>query len=265
MKRLVHPELSYAVRGVLFDVGKQLEATLPEEYYQRAVAIGLEEANIPCECEKEFEVFYRGVQVGRYAVDVWVDNGKVLLELKVAPSIEPIHQAQAISYLKITDADLALVVNFGERPLGIRSLPNLLRQEWPVFQWQPHVLPAGQELLYPELVNRLLQALHRVHFELGPGFFHQIYRRAAMVELGEQEIGFRYLKTVPVAYRGHYLGDQPVRLIRVEDVILLATVAVKEVDELMRTQFRGRMREQGVRLGVIANFHYEKLGVVFQR
>jgi hypothetical protein len=40
-------------------------------------------------------------------------------------------------------------------------------------------------MLYPELVNELLAALHRVHFELGSGFLHQIYRRAAMVQLKE--------------------------------------------------------------------------------
>lgn len=180
MKPLLHPHLTYAVRGVLFDVRQQLDLTLPEKYYQEATAIGLENAGIPCQTEKLFDVLYRGVQVGRYAVDLWIDGGNLLLELKVLPSIEPIHQAQAISYLKVTDADLALVVNFGQTPLGIQSLPNLLRQQQPEFHWQPQSLPADEEWLYPDLVNRLLQVLHRVHFELGPGFLHQVYRRATL-------------------------------------------------------------------------------------
>ena len=265
MKPLLHPQLTYAVRGVLFDVRQQLDLMLPEKYYQDAIAIGLENAGIPCQTEKQFDVTYRGVQVGRYAVDVWIDEGKLLLELKVAPRIEAIHQAQAISYLKVTDADLALVVNFGEIPLGIQPIPNLLRQQQPEFQWQRQPMPADQELLYPELAGRMLQILHRVHFELGPGFLHQVYRRATMVELRQQEVGYRYLKTVPVYYRDHFLGDQPVRLIHVEEAILLATVAVKEIDETLRFYFRGRMKEQKVQLGIIANFHYEKLNVVFER
>jgi GxxExxY protein len=265
MKPLLHPQLTYAVRGVLFDVRQQLDLTLPEKYYQEATAIGLESAGIPCQTEKLFDVIYRGVQVGRYAVDLWIDGGKLLLELKVLPSIESIHQAQAISYLKVTDADLALVVNFGQAPLGIQSLPNLLRQQQPEFQWQSHSLPADEGWLYPDLVNRLLQVLHRVHFELGPGFLHQVYRRATMVELRQQEISYTYLKTMPVYYHNHYLGDQPVRLIRVEDTILLATIAVKEIDETLRYQFRARMKEQNTRLGMVANFHYEKLNVIFQK
>ncbi|MCL4871678.1 MAG: GxxExxY protein [Anaerolineae bacterium] len=265
MQSLLHPELTYIVRGVLFDVRQQLTMTLPESYFQEAVAIGLEEAGIPCQSEKEFEVRYRGVPVGRYRVDLWVDNGRLLLELKVAPELLPLHQAQAISYLKVTDADLALLVNFGEMPLGIQTLPNLLRQKRPQFQWHPRSFADDPEMLYPELVGRLLSALYRVHFELGPGFLHQVYRRATMVELRKQEISFRYLKTLPVYYHAHYLGDQPVRLIVVEDVILLATVAVKEVDDLMRYQFRARMREQQTKLGIIANFHYEKLDVIFQK
>ena len=51
--------------------------------------------------------------MGLYYVDVWIEDGKILLELKVAPAIAPIHKAQAISYLKVTDADLAIVANYG--------------------------------------------------------------------------------------------------------------------------------------------------------
>jgi GxxExxY protein len=71
MKPLLHPQLTYAVRGVLFDVRQQLDLTLPEKYYQEATAIGLESAGIPCQTEKLFDVIYRGVQVGRYAVDLY--------------------------------------------------------------------------------------------------------------------------------------------------------------------------------------------------
>ena len=94
MVKLIHKELNYKVRGVLFDVHNQLGPNLPEKFYNDAVIIGLEAANIRCQPEKQFSVQYRGVEVGRYFVDVWVEGGKLLLELKVAPQIEPIHQAR---------------------------------------------------------------------------------------------------------------------------------------------------------------------------
>jgi GxxExxY protein len=50
-------------------------------------------------------------------------EGKLLLELKVAPASLPIHKAQAISYLKVTDADLAILVNYGGNLLKTNDCP----------------------------------------------------------------------------------------------------------------------------------------------
>ena len=82
-------------------------------------------------------------------------------------------------------------------------LPEAVYNQAVVYSWQPK--PAAPDMLYPELVNELLAALHRVHFELGSGFLHQIYRRAAMVQLKEQEIGYEYIKEIPIFYQNHHL------------------------------------------------------------
>jgi len=203
MSKLIHAELTYKIRGIFFEVHNELGPNLPEKFYQDAVAIGLEAVGIECQTEKMFEVRYQGVQVGRYFVDVWVEQGKVLLELKVAAEIEPIHEAQAISYLKVTNADLAIVANFGQGRFVDKRLPNLLRDKIVPFNWRPQI--SQDAILYPELTNELLGILHRVHYELGPGFLHQVYRRATMVALREQGIGFEYIKEMPVFFRGHHL------------------------------------------------------------
>jgi hypothetical protein len=51
---LIHEELTYKIRGVLFDVYNQLGPNLPERFYQPAIAIGLEHIEIACETEKQF-------------------------------------------------------------------------------------------------------------------------------------------------------------------------------------------------------------------
>ena len=124
MPKLIHPELSYIVRGALLDVFNTLGPMLKEEYYQEAIVLGLKKRGITCELEKSFEVYYGGERVGLYYVDVWIEGGKILLETKVAPAIEPLFRAQAISYLKATDADLAIVVNYGGPSLEDERLPN---------------------------------------------------------------------------------------------------------------------------------------------
>lgn len=263
MSKLLHEELTYTIRGVLFDIEKQLGPMLPERFYQDAVEIGLTTKRIPCQTEKQFDVTYRGVPVGRYYVDSWIADGKVLLEIKVAPEIQPLHRAQAISYLKVTNANLAMIANFGQTPMVTERLPNFLDSKKPSFRWKDS--SSIQDTLFPELTNILLRVLYQVHFALGPGFLHQVYRRATMVELREQEIGFEYIKELPVTYQKHYLGNQAARIIQVDGRILVATIAVQEVTEAMKTLLRVRLRQLNTPLGLLANFHNSELQIYFVR
>lgn len=255
VSRIIYKELSYDIRGVLLKVYNNLGPMLPEAFYRDAIAFGPEARKIPCQAEKPFDVYYRDTQVGRYAVDIWIEAAPILLEIKVAPQITALHRAQAIAYLKVTDADLAIVANYGTQSLFDERLPNFLRDKAAVFDWQQRDEALAQETHYPELAARLLKLLHRVHFELGPGFLHQIYRRATMVELGRQGLNYTYIKQLPIQYEGHHLGMQPVCLIQVEDKLLLATIAVKEIDQAMQLQLRARLKHLGLRLGILANFN----------
>ena len=263
MTKLIHKKLNYKVRGVLFDVYNNLGPNLPENFYRDASAIGFEMVGIRCHIEKQFDVYYRGVEVGRYFVDAWLEDGKMCLEFKVVPQLLPIHRAQAISYLKATDADLALLVNFGQASLVDERLPNFLREKEVAFTWQPQPPVPGR--LYPELTDELLASLHRVHFGLGPGFFHQVYRRAVMVDLREQSIGYEYIKETPIRYKGVHIGTQPTRLIHVENKILVATVAVGAIDEAMKAQLKARMNHYNARLALLANFSKTQLEFVMVR
>jgi len=253
MPGLLHEELTYQVRGVLFDVYNTLGPMLKEDYYRDAIDLGLDKRGIACVPEERFEVFYRDERVGLYYVDLWIEGGKLLLEVKVAPAIEPVHKAQAISYLKVTDADLAIVVNYGGPSLEAERLPNFLRDKQPEFVWRPQ--PFAQGLLYPDLINAIQRACHRVHFTLGPGFLHQVYRRATMIELRRSGLSYRYIKKLPVMYEGEILGDQDVRLILVEGKVLLATFALRRTDETLAEQLKARMRYLGQEIGLLANFY----------
>ncbi len=259
MTTFLHKHLSYAVRGVLFDVHTKLGPLLPEKFYQTAVAIGLENKGIRCETEKQFDVNYHGVQVGRYFTDLWIEDGKLLLELKVAPEIQPIHLAQVISYLKVTNADIGFVVNFGQSSLIDERVPNYVRDKNPEFNWHDENLVLDT----PDtaLTNQLVKILHQVHFELGCGFLHQVYRRAVMVALQEHEIGYDYIKDIPLYYQNTFLGNQETRLICVEQKILLATVAVKPIEPTLKHRLRARMKHLQIDFGLLANFNSTKLEI----
>jgi len=165
-----------------------------------------------------------------------------------------------LSYLKVTGADLGIIVNYGERSLTDERLPNYLRDKQVTLEWQPPEI--SKDWLYPDLTQRLFEALHRIHFELGPGFLHQVYRRATMVELQYQQIACRYIKTLPITYQGHLLGEYPARLINVEDKILLAVFAVQEIDAGMEGRLRARLKLLGLKLGFLVNFNATTLRIV---
>lgn len=240
-------------------VHRDLKPTLPERFYQDASEIVFQEIGVPFEAQKHFKVFYEEERVGLYIPDFCIDGLKAILELKVAPAITPLHKAQALSYLKVTDADLALIANFGAPSLEVERLPNFLRERRPEFVWKP--FPLASDLLYPSLSNTLYEALHRVHFTLGSGFLHQVYRRATMVELQRQSIAYHYHKQLPVEFHGHHLGQDECRIIVVEDRIAIAAFAMKSTTEAHHQRLRRHLHTLGLQLGLLANFHGTRLHI----
>jgi len=257
--QLLHADLTYRIRGVLFHAGNALCPGLPEKDMQRAVSIGLAKQRIPHTLEEEFHVYHRGVEVGRYYCDVTVGR-KVVLELKVAPKLTDLHRAQIISYLRVTGADVGLLVNFSSPRVEIERYAYFYAQRRPDFRWKPQ-LPDDPTLLYPDLVGRLYECLHRVHYELGPGFFHQVYRRAAQVELNEQGISFDFVREIPVFYEGEYVSARKCRLLIVEDKVIVTAFAVKEMNSTFDVRMRRYLDQFDKKLGLLANFHGERLDV----
>ena len=253
MSKLIHPELSYQVRGALLEVYNTLGPALKETFYRDAISIELSQRGIPSEREKAFQVYYQEEQVGLYYVDLWIDGGKILAELKVAPQIEPLHKAQAISYLKVTDADLAIVANYGNSSLEDIRLPNFLRERRNEFVWSDQKI--WEDELYPVLLNALLRTCHLVHFRLGPGFLHQVYRRATMIELRHHRLNYEYIKHLSIRYKEQVLGEQNVRLILVEGKVALAAFAVKHSLTPLRAQLNVYLQQLQLPLGILANFY----------
>jgi GxxExxY protein len=71
--------------------------------------------------QQAIPVLYDGVAVGHYLADLLVEN-TVVIELKAARSIDDIHEAQLLNYLRATGLRLGLILNFGTPKLGIRRM-----------------------------------------------------------------------------------------------------------------------------------------------
>jgi GxxExxY protein len=118
MSPLVQEELSYLVRGVLYEVYNTLGPGFREETYKVAVMNELGRRGLAVAREVNFEIKYKDKAVDLYRADIVVD-GKVILELKAADELYPRHTAQLISYLKASRIRVGMLVNFGNDRLQI--------------------------------------------------------------------------------------------------------------------------------------------------
>jgi len=86
-----------------------------EKVYENALLKELAANGFHCESQKKITVNYKGDRVGEYFADILIDN-EIILELKAAESLCKEHEYQLINYLKATNIELGLLLNFGEKP-----------------------------------------------------------------------------------------------------------------------------------------------------
>ena len=115
----MYMELTHAVIKCAFDVINELGSGFLESVYEKAMVIALAEAGIFVEAQKPVTVQFRGKAIGNYYADLLIER-KVLVELKAVKSLNPEHHAQVINYLKATDIEIGLLINFGNPKLEFR-------------------------------------------------------------------------------------------------------------------------------------------------
>ncbi len=118
---LKHAELTQKIIGVFYDVYNELGHGFLESTYSQALAVALQDSGLRADCEVPVPVWFRGRQIGQYYADIIVE-GFVLLELKASRTLEPAHEAQLLHYLRATEVEVGLLLNFGLRPQFRRLL-----------------------------------------------------------------------------------------------------------------------------------------------
>src|SRR6185369_1307721 len=123
--------LTQKIIGVFFEVYNELGTGFLESVYQKSLALALESAGLQACCRIEIPVWFRGHQVGQFEADMLVENC-VLLELKAARMLDSSHRAQLLNYLKATEIEVGLLLNFGERPEFKRMILDNLKKQRPI-------------------------------------------------------------------------------------------------------------------------------------
>jgi GxxExxY protein len=105
-------ELTGTIIGAAMDVHRALGPGLLESTYEACLAFELRERGFKVESQKALPVRYRGVVLDcGYRIDLLVDD-LVIVELKAVERLEKIHEAQLLSYLKLSQIKIGLLINF---------------------------------------------------------------------------------------------------------------------------------------------------------
>ena len=112
---LLHQDLTSLILKTFYEVYNELGYGFLEKVYQNALLIELRKNGLEASPNKKIKVYYKGENVGDYCADIIV-NDTIILELKAADYIVDEFENQLLNYLKGTDCEVGLLLNFGKKP-----------------------------------------------------------------------------------------------------------------------------------------------------
>ena len=119
-------DITYAINGAVFEVNHVLGPGFLEKVYEKALLIELKSRGLMAESQVPIKVFYKRNVVGEYFADIFVEK-KVIIEIKTVKKLDNVHEAQLLNYLKATEIQVGILVNFKHPKAEIkRMVLNLL-------------------------------------------------------------------------------------------------------------------------------------------
>ncbi len=110
-----HSELTKKIIKAFYNVYNKLGYGFLEKVYEKSMVIELSKMGLKSERQYPIKVFYDDKNVGEYFADIIFEDS-VIIELKAAENIALEHETQLINYLKATDIEVGLLLNFGKEP-----------------------------------------------------------------------------------------------------------------------------------------------------
>lgn len=109
-----YSDITRQIIGAFFDVYNNLGYGFSEKIYENSMMIELRKRDFRLVQQASIPVFYEGQLIGQYYADIIV-NDKVIVELKATRHIIADHEAQLLNYLKATNFEVGLLLNFGPK------------------------------------------------------------------------------------------------------------------------------------------------------
>jgi GxxExxY protein len=110
-----HKDITNKIIRVFYEVYNELGHGFLESVYERSLEIALDSLDLKVRRQIQIPVWFRGKPVGDFTADMLIENS-VLLELKAARALDTSHHAQLLNYLRATEIEVGLLLNFGLKP-----------------------------------------------------------------------------------------------------------------------------------------------------
>lgn len=123
MKRYKYQELTRKIIKGYYEVYNELGSGFLESVYENALNKVLYDYGLIVKSQFPIDVYFRERKVGEFKADLIVED-KILIELKAVSMLLPVHKAQLINYLKATNIEIGLLMNFGDEPEFKRYIYN---------------------------------------------------------------------------------------------------------------------------------------------
>lgn len=123
-EKVIYPELSYRIVGILYDVHNTLGGGHKEKYFQNAIAVELTKNNIPFKREVHCPLIYKETKIGKYFLDFSIED-KIILEIKSGERFDKDFINQVYAYLKTTGLKLGIIANFTREKVKFRRILNI--------------------------------------------------------------------------------------------------------------------------------------------
>jgi GxxExxY protein len=114
-ENLKHSEISEKIIKAFFIVYNKLGFGFLEKVYEKALLIELKKLGLEVQGQIPIKVFYDGQEIGLYFADIIVED-LIIIELKAGEGLIEEHEAQLVNYLKATNIEVGLLLNFGTKP-----------------------------------------------------------------------------------------------------------------------------------------------------
>lgn len=261
MTELRYRELTYQLRGLIFETRKRLKTGWSEEIYHQGLVQLLQDQGIPVQFKPRNAVIHRGIEVHLFESDLIVWD-LIVLELKVLPfgTFAPAHYAQLIHYLKCWGKDLGLLVNFGSTRAQIERVvwdePAL-----EIYQNHDSIIPYmdDKDRIY---LRQVCQSILDIGRQYGLGYPETMYREIVEIEIKYMGLNCQAEVKIPAKLNDRILAQYPSDHLLIENSYLLNIRSLLDYPtQYDFARIKTYLNNLGLKFGLIANFGKKQLQI----